>query len=428
MKRNKQIIIPLAVLAIGFTGFFAFSSMKTAPEEKVKLDNTPIVTVTKVTVAPLTLTVDSYGIVQPKYQTELVAQISGEIVELSDDFVRGGLIKAGQLLARIDPNNYQAALIEAQASLATAHSALEQERAKGKVAAQQWQHISHQAPTQLSLRQPQLAQELAKVKASQALVLRAKRDLERTEIRAPYDAMIANRDIGLGSFVSVGSNIGHVLGTAIAEVRLPVADNHLQFLKQEGQQADVKLTGTYAGKKLTWNARIVRSEGVIDLDSRMNYLVAEIKDPYQLMVMSEGKVSKGDASKGDASKDSEGVPQAAIKFGAYVNAQILGVEIAQASVVPRYLVNSSDHHDRIASLDSESRLQYLDVVIMREQGDNVIISRGLHHGDQVITSSLNYPVNGMKLALAKTNIELDGAQGAEQVEEVGAEIIAQAGR
>jgi len=368
---KKQIIVPIAILAIGIVAFVGFSSMKKPPEEKAKVDNTPIVAVENISVTPMALEVSSYGVVKPKYETTIVAQVSGEIVELSDRFVRGGIVKKGQLLARIDPNDYHAALIDAQANMASARAALETEVAQGKVAEQEWKQITDTSPTELSLRKPQLAQEIARVKSAQASVLRAERNLQRTEIRAPYDAMINSRTIGLGSFVGVGSEIGMLLGTAIAEVRLPVADNQLQFLIEQGMNADVHLLGTYSGKDIQWSASIARSEGVIDSESRMSYLVAEIQDPYRLNKSTDNTMP--------------------LRFGSYVQAKILGIEIANASIVPRYLVVDN----RVAILDNESKLHYAEVKVERQQGGDVIISNGLLDGDKLIVSALDYPIDGM---------------------------------
>jgi len=380
VERKKQIIVPIAILAAGIGAFALFSSMKKPPEEKPEVDNTPIVAVENISVSPFTLKVKSYGIVKPKYETELVAQVSGQIVELADVFVRGGFVAKGELLARIDPNDYHAALIEAEANMASARAALEKERAQGKVAEREWKRITDTSPTELSLRKPQLAQEIARVKSAQAAVLRAKRNLERTEVRAPYDAMIESREIGLGSFVSVGRQIGKLLGTSVAEVRLPVADNQLQFLSKQGLKAKVLLNGTYAGQNVQWQASIVRSEGVVDSKSRMNYLVASINDPYRLM----------DKSQSDLEKETSPV-----RFGSYVKADIIGIELAKASIIPRYLINDG----KVALLNSESKLHYADVTVVRQDGANVIISQGLTDGEQLIISALDYPVDGMKLAL-----------------------------
>jgi len=384
VTRKKQIFIPFVILIAGILIFVLFSSVKKPPEEKEEVDNTPIVAVEPIYLAQLTLQVDSYGVVEPKYETELVAQISGQIVELSETFVRGGFVKQGQLLARIDPNDYQAALIDAEATMASARASLETERAQGQVAEQEWKRITDTSPTELSLRKPQLAQEIARVKSAQASILRAKRNLERTEIRAPYDAMIDSRNVGLGSFVGTGSMVGKLLGTATAEVRLPVADNQLEFLIDQGKNAQVNLMGTFAGREIIWPAKIARSEGVIDNKSRMSYLVAEIHDPYALT---------------DNNRDTP------VRFGSYVKAKILGLEVAQATSVPRYLVENN----RVAILDSESKLHYSEISIVRQDGRNVIVSSGLFEGDKLIVSALDYPIDGMKLALIddkpKENIE-----------------------
>jgi RND family efflux transporter MFP subunit len=380
---KKQIIIPSVILLTSVAVMITFSSMKKPPEEKPEVDNTPIVAVSEISIAPMTLEVSSYGKVAPKYETELIAQVNGEIVELSETFVRGGFVKKNQLLARIDPNDYQAALIDAQAAMATAKAALEKELAQGKVAEREWKKMTDTSPTELSLRKPQLAQELARVKAAQASVLRAERNLERSEIRSPYDAMVDSRDIGLGSFVGVGSKIGHVLATKTAEIRLPIADNQLEFLEYQGIGAKVNLLGDFAGKTRQWQAEIVRSEGVIDNQSRMSYLVAELQDPYQL--------------------ESNNNKQAPLRFGSYVNAQVVGNNIAQATLVPRHLVNNG----KVAILDEESKLLYVAIDVVRQQGSEVIVANGLANGDRLIISALDYPVDGMKLALIEDENKLE---------------------
>ena len=374
MATKKQIFIPIVVLAVGAAAMAGFSALRKPPEEKKDVDLTPIVAVQEVSLQNVNLDVKSHGIVQPKYETEMVAQVSGQITTLSEDFVRGGFIKKGQVLATIDDSDYIAALIEAEANHASAIASLELEKAQGKVAEKEWQRIKDSSPTELSLRKPQLAQEMARVKASEAAIRRAKRNLERTKITAPYDAMIANRTVGLGSFVTVGTKLGKLLNVAVAKVRLPVADNELQFLLENGDNALVTLTSEYSGKTQTWQATIARNEGVIDDSSRMNYLVAEIEDPYGLR--------SGDK---------------AIKYGTYVNALITGASLEKAILVPRHLVNDN----KIAVLNDDLTLSYRDINIVRQQGKKVVVSDGLEGGDRIITSALDFPISGMQLAITQ---------------------------
>ena len=95
-----------------------------------------------------------------------------------------------------------------------------------------------------------------------------------------------------------------------------------------------------------------------------------------------------------------------LRFGSYVQAKILGIEIANASIVPRYLVVNN----RVAILDNESKLHYAEVKIVRQQGGDVIISNGLLDGDKLIVSALDYPIDGMKLALASDKEDKDEDQ------------------
>ncbi|MGB0938275.1 MAG: efflux RND transporter periplasmic adaptor subunit [Colwellia sp.] len=391
MTNKKRIILPIIMVALGILAFVGFSSMKKPPEEKPKVDNTPIVSVESIIVSPMSMEVSSHGIIKPKYETTLVAQVTGEITELSPVFERGGFVEKGQLLAKIDPNDYQAALIEAQASMATARAALEQEVAHGKVAKKEWDKITDTSPTELSLRKPQLAKELARVKSAQAAVLRAERNLQRTEIRSPYDAMIESRDIGLGAFVSKGQQVGKLFGTAIAEVRLPVADNQLQYLVEQGRDAQVKLMGSFSGQEVEWQAKIIRNEGVVDNKSRMGYLVAQIKDPYNL--------------------GSKKTHQGPLRFGSYVKAKVIGLNVESAAIIPRHLVVEG----KVAILDADLKLHYAKIDVIRQQGPNVIVANGLAHGDQLIVSALDYPVDGMQLALLSVEDEVEEGDEAEEI-------------
>lgn len=372
MASKKQIILPIVALGIGIGGFSALSAMKKPPEAKEAKVAVPLVKVEQVNMSTLSLNVDSHGIVLPKYETNLVAQVSGQIVSLSDKFVRGGFVAEGEVLARIDPSDYEAALIEAKASLASSRAALQQERAKGHVAESEWKRITDTAPTELSLRKPQLAQELARVKAAEATVKRAERNMERTYIRAPYQALIEQRQVGLGSVVNSGTALGKLLNVDVAEIRLPVADNQLKYLTNQGIDSSAVIRGEFSGEMRHWAATIVRSEGVVDNQSRMTYLVAEVVDPYGL--------------------ESDKQP---LRFGSYVNAEINGVSLASAASLPRHLVDEN----RVAVLDNENKLRFNRVTIARQNGDQVVISSGLNDGDRYIVSALDYPVEGMALAL-----------------------------
>lgn len=379
--------ITLAVL-LGSVGIAAgLGAMKKPPEKKEEKESIPVVVVEDNSVETITLNVNSYGLVNPKYHTSLTAQVTGQVTEISEAFVKGGFVNQGDVLARIDPNDYEAALTEAEASLAQARAALELERAQKRVAESEWERIKESAknefvPTELYLRKPQLAEKVARFRAAEAGVKRAKRNLERTYIKAPYDAIITARTVALGSVVNFGSPIGELSNTDYAEVRLPVADKELQFLMQGGIDADVDLVTNFQGKLHHWQAKVVRSEGQVDNKSRMSYLVAEIKDPYGL--------------------ESNNTP---LRYGSYVNAAISGLSVEGVSRVKSHLVKDG----KIAVLE-DGVLAYRAVEVLREEGRDFIVKGALANNEQIIASNIKRPKAGMKLSNAALSEAVKPAQ------------------
>ncbi|WP_339897538.1 biotin/lipoyl-binding protein [uncultured Gilvimarinus sp.] len=237
--RNKRWILPLAILLAAIVIAVGLGMLRTPPPQKEVGKSVALVDVAPIDMQPIQLQVLSRGLVQPKYTTELVAQVSGEIVALDEAFVRGGIVKKGEVLAQIDPTNYEVRLEEARAGLASATAALELEQAQGEVARVEWEGVSEHPAPALGLRKPQLKQAQAQVAASEATLKQAQKDLERTKIVAPYDALVAERAISLGTFVNVGTMMGKVMDVSSAEIRLPVANSELQYLVANGVNTSV---------------------------------------------------------------------------------------------------------------------------------------------------------------------------------------------
>lgn len=374
MATTKQIVFPIAVVCIAAAGLWGLSLAKEPIEEKEVVDFAPLVKTSKLVVSNHKLKVSSQGVVEPKEQTQLVAQVNGKIVAISKDFVKGAFVKKGTTLINIDPSDYQASLVEAQANLAAARAALQLEKARGHVAQSEWEKINNAKPSELGLRKPQLAQEVAKVRAAQAIVKKAQRNLDRTTITAPYDAIINQRSVSLGSVVNGGSNIGMLSATNVGQIRLPIADKDLAFLNNNGIGASVTLQTNFNGQKASWQGVIVRNEGVIDAVSRMHYLVVEVAQPYNL--------------------------DKPLRFGSYVTASVNGDTIENAAVVPRHIVNDN----KIPTLSTDSKLHFKAVAVVREQGNDILIKGDFDEGNEYITSALSYPIEGMALTV-KSNEE-----------------------
>ncbi|MDN3639140.1 HlyD family efflux transporter periplasmic adaptor subunit [Simiduia curdlanivorans] len=405
--KDKRVYLPFVIVITSVLALVIMISLKQPPEEKEADQVAPLVKVEPIRFEPMQLDVNSHGLVTPKFKTQLVAQISGEISFIAPEFVRGGFVKQGQILARINDSDYQAYVIEARAALLSAKAGLQQEQALGAVAKDEWSRIKDRKPTALSLREPQLAQEQARVHAAEAALARAESNLERTIIRAPFHALIESRQVSLGSYVNPGNAVGEALSVSEAEVRLPVADNQLKFLINEGVGAKVILRGELQGQQTSWEAKIIRTEGVIDNQSRMAYLVAELVNPYGLQVPKPGDQTLSQAT------------EHPLRFGSYVRAEVEGISLPQAALVPRHLIVDG----KVPTLTAEHTLLFKPVTSLREQGTMVVVVDGVSDQDQLIVSALQYPVEGMPLRLPsekKASVEkpneLNSTESTEQKE------------
>jgi len=343
---------PFLILLVFIGAAQLLISTKEAPEQKVDVAPIPVIDVITVQQKTVSLNLPSYGIVSPKYKTQLVTEVQGRLLTISPKFVAGGVVKKGDELALLEPSDYEADLMQAQASLAQANAALEEEQARGAVAKNDWKGSG--AAPQLGLRVPQLKKEQANVKYYQAALARAQRNLERTIIRAPFDGIIKIRNVDLGQYVSLGTNLGELYDTRIAEIRLPLTNNDLAYLESvDNPDTEVTLSASLAGKTVTWKGNIIRSEGVIDAENRMVYLVAEIKDPY----LRQNRVGG----------------QLPLKYGSFVTAVIKGRSVDGIVVLPSHIVRNGS----VAVVTAENTIEIRMVNVVRTDLENVYIKDSL---------------------------------------------------
>ncbi|MGI2105067.1 efflux RND transporter periplasmic adaptor subunit [Shewanella frigidimarina] len=357
---------PLLIIIV-FVGLaLALISTQEAPEQKDEAVSVPIIDVQTVTPQTLSLNLPSYGVVNPKYKTQLVTEVQGRMLSISANFVAGGVVKKGEQLAIIEPSDYEADLIQAEATVAQATAALNEEKARGVVAKIEFKDFGKGLPPELGLRIPQLKKEQANVKYAEAALARAQRNLARTVIRAPFDGIIKARNVDLGQYVTLGTNLGELYDTSIAEIRLPLANEDLAYLESvDNPETAVTLTALLAGKQVSWQGNIVRSENVIDEQTRMVYLVAEIHDPYLRNNKTEGQLP--------------------LKYGSFVNAVITGRTVNDVVKLPRHVVRNG----QVAVVSADNIIEMRKVNIIRSDVDTIYIQGSFKANERVSTTSIN---------------------------------------
>ena len=369
--------IPLFIVLIAFVAAAVMIKSRKPPEQVPVEIPAFLVDAKEVNSEQVSFIVKSQGNVVPRNKTGLSAQVSGQVVSLSDAFIAGGTFQKGDVLATLEQDDYRTDLKLAEAELAQAQAALQEEIARGKVAEQEWRSVSSVAPPELGLRKPQLAKEQANVKAAEAKLERAKRNLERTKITAPYNGIVVERNIDLGQFVAAGSMLGTVYSTDTAEVRLPIPDSDLMFIDIAGQSSEsapVSLSASVGGVKRTWQGKLVRSEGILDASSRVVYAIVEVKDPYNL----------------------NGSHPSPLRFGQFVEAEITSRQNEELVVLPRSILRLDN---TVLTVNDKREIEIKPVEIARTTAKDVFIRTGIEQGSLVVTSAVPNPYNGMKVRL-----------------------------
>lgn len=372
----RRILLPIIILFLFIFAAVVLLGMKEAPEQKADELPLPLIEVTEVHQETVSLNLPSYGVVAPKHKTQLVAEVQGRLLSVSANFVSGGVVKKGDELAVIEPSDYQADLMQAEASLAQATAALNEEIARGEVAKTEFKGYDKGVPPELGLRIPQLKKEQANVKYAEAALARAKRNLERTVIRAPFDGIVKARSVDLGQYVTLGTKLGELYDTGIAEIRLPITNADLAYLESvDNPDTQVTLSATLAGRDVVWQGEIVRSEGVIDQSNRMVYLVAEVKDPYLRLHKSTGELP--------------------LKFGTFVNAIIKGRTVDGIVKLPRYIVRDS----KVPVVLPDNTLELREVKVVRTDVEHAFIKDSLKNGERVSITNIGNMGSGQMVKI-----------------------------
>jgi len=384
---KKQVLLS-AVMLGGAAAVSLLLFLNRPPADIAEPEYVPVtVDVAEVVKQNLRIEVQAQGTVSPLQETAIMSEVKGRIIEVAPTFNVGGFVSAGEVLLRIDPRDYQTSLLRAQAAVESAESALAQEKGRAQVALREWKKLPRgsqrsEEARDLYLRKPQTEQAEAQLLAALADRDTARDNLERTIIRAPYDALIRKKHSDLGQFVAGGSPLADIFSVEAAEVRLPIPQGKLGYLDLPGlagyaQGTAVDLYTDVAGEVKHWSAQLHRTEGVFDERSRVLYTVARIDDPYGL-------------------RDPTREP---LRVGTFVNANIEGRELTDLVTLPRYVLRAGNF---VWVVDKTMHLRNRKVTLLRTGGDLVYVSAGLDEGDLVSLTNLDNSFSGAQVIIRST--------------------------
>lgn len=376
---RSRVLYPLVIIGVALGIVVLLLRSSASPDTSEKTADPIVIRSQTVSLEPISLRVKSEGTVQAAVGSALVAQVTGEVLYVAPNLNAGGSFAAGESLLRIDARDYESALASAEAQL-------ERARVEAQFFDAEWRRLEQLSNDKMvSESQRRDAERAARVsqatiKDAEAQLSRARLDLERTHIRAPFNGRVSREQVDVGQFVQRGTELAAIYGTDTLEVRLPLADSQLAFLDPEILRSGnypkataprVTLQADFAGATQRWEGALVRSEGLIDRKSRVVYLIAQVTNP-----MSDRGVM--------------------LPAGLFVEASITGLSAPSAVSLPRSAIREGD---QVLVVDGSNTLRFRSVEILRYQDGQAIITAGLAAGETVCLSNLQFVVEGMPVAL-----------------------------
>ncbi len=372
--------LPFIIIIFAAGVMAALMSRRKPPEKTERKDPGRVVRVIKIKKEDHRVIVKGTGSVQAKRVVTLIPQISGRVEHTARGLAAGGFFIKGQLLCSIEKSDYSLEVERADANRIRAQYQLTKIRSRAGVARREWERINKgntKKPNPLVLYGPQLKDAEAALKSSEAALAKARLNLKRTVLRAPFNCRVSSEELEAGQFVRAGTPVAVLSGTDEAEIDVPLSLDELRWLTiphTPGDRGSVaKVTLKAGGKEYRWEGRIVRSLGEVDPKDRMMHVVVSVKDPYGLKVKNNNRPP--------------------LSIGAFVEVSLEGSLLNDVFSIPRRALRDGS---MVWVVDTENRLRIKKVKVLRLKRDSVLIRDGFKDGERVVLTTLSGVADGMR--------------------------------
>jgi RND family efflux transporter MFP subunit len=304
------------------------------------------------------------GTVQVKSYVGIVPEVSGRVVSVDRSIYAGEHFDAGTELFRIDARDYEAAVAERASAVARARRTLEQRQAEMKTAKRQWKRLHPDTePPPLVARIPQLEEARASLEAAKSALVKAKRDLDRTRFRFPFDGRVVTSEIEKGQFVTAGRSYGRVYRDEAIEVKAPLTAQQRDWLLDVANP-EVALRVVQDAERSNYEGKFARMAAEAEPETRLLDAIFTFAEP-----------------------------PATVAPGEFVEVELVGPEIEAVWVLP---VAALQQDETIWVVDDSGRLRSLDAEVVHVT-DETLIAKGNGETILAVTQALNTATEGTKV-------------------------------
>jgi RND family efflux transporter MFP subunit len=383
-KRRKlglKWALSIGVMFVAIGGAFALVATKEEPPREEKPLEGTLVEVIEVQGNRHEVDLRAKGTVVPAREIILQPELGGRVIWQSSELVAGGRFKKGQPIVKIDARDYQLAVEAFRSQVNRAKLDLRLEARRGEVAKREWNAFgdidANDDQRALAQREPQLESSRLALKAAQSSLKKAKLDLARTTLRAPFNAMVVNESVDTGQLISPQTAVARLVGTDQYHVRVSIPVVSLKTMQaRSGDEpgSEVRVVQRVGHETIERAGEVIRQLPDLDPGGAMARILVSIDDP-----LGDGKA----------------LP---LLLGSFVDVAVAAAPIENAIRVPRVALH---HGHNVYIMNDDDLLEIRTVQIAWTEPDAVLVSGGLEPNELVIVSRIPTPIPNMLLRIAR---------------------------
>ena len=379
-QRLRNLAICMFIIALGVAGASYIS--KTAPRAQKRPPERTIALVRTQALFPEShqIAVAAMGTVIPAKEITLKTRVSGEVQAIHPEFVEGGFIRSGEKVLKIDPRDYELAIARQESAVVNAEYALKVEMGYQDVAQREWSLLNPDQPAgaqeaELALRKPHLAKARSDLAAARADLEQVRLNLSRTDIIAPFNAIVRSTHVDIGSQVTPQDALAQLVGTDEYWIQVSLPMERLSWIRIPRSNGETGSEATVIYRGVRRRGTVARLLGDLETEGRMARILVSVEDPMGL-----------------TSREQVSAPP--LLIGEYVRVEISGQRVENAYRIPRSALRDNN---TIWILAEDETLQIVPVESVWRDADHVLLKNGIRPGQRLIVSDLATPVNGMAL-------------------------------
>lgn len=382
-KRNERRLkwaLSIGVIVAAIAVALILVATKPEPPRAEKPLKGTLVEVIQISAGRHEVDLHAKGTVVPAREVVLQAELGGRVVWQSPELVAGGRFETGQPILRIDPRDYELAVEAYRSKVNRAKLDLSIEARRGEVAKREWNAFGEMDVSEeqraLAQREPQLEANRLALKAAQSALKKARLDLTRTTLRAPFDAMVVSENVDMGQLISPQTSVARLVGTDEYHVQVSVPVTALRTVRARTPDAPgskAKVIQRVGQETIERDAEVIRQLPDLDPGGSMARLLLNIENPL--------------GQRGD-------LP---LLLGSFVDVAIAAEPIDDAVRLPRLALRNGRS---VYVMNDQDLLEIRDVRIAWTEPDTVLVTSGLEPNDRVVTSRIATPVPNMLLRTA----------------------------